>query len=96
MKKRTQKDIIKKALSKPGCSSGAEIMQNGVWIPVSADVYEKIKELLNATGSGTRPLKGDWRLGCFVLKRGEEHALAITSADVPEILKEEFDADASS
>jgi hypothetical protein len=91
LKKRTQKDIVKKALA--SLENKAEISQDGVWLPVPAEVYQKITELLRATGSGSNPLKGDWRLGILPQKHknGKDYAVVITSANVPGIISDVYD-----
>jgi hypothetical protein len=89
LKNRTKKDIVEKALSNSG--NKVEICRNGVWLPVPADVYQKMIDLLRATGNGRKPLRGDWRLGIIPQKHqnGKDYAIVITSDDVQEIIREE-------
>jgi hypothetical protein len=86
MKKRTKHAILENALA---ADNKTEIASDGVWLPVSVDVYEKIIELLHMTGCKCRDgkiLSGDFRLGIIPQKKGNERAIIITSSDPVDII----------
>jgi hypothetical protein len=73
--KRTKQDIVEKAL----CSKNEiELAKDGVWLPVSAEVYENVKKLL----AGQK----DFRLVVVPADRGKERALIITNVDARTLL----------
>lgn len=73
--KRTERDIVEKALC---AKNEVEVARDGVWLPVTVDVYEKVKALLE--------LQKDYRLVVVTASRGKERALVITNVDARTLL----------
>jgi hypothetical protein len=89
MKKKTNREILEKAVPDVFSKNKPIICSDGVWLPVTVDVFEKIKELLRVTGCkghNGKILQGDFRLGILPLSKDGERAIAITSGDVNNIL----------
>jgi hypothetical protein len=62
MKKRTAHEILEKAA--PSALYPLEVFEDIIWVPVSLEVYEKVKELLSVENNfvlGIKPTDGKRR-----------------------------------
>lgn len=77
MKQRTKKDIIEKAVPVL-YNNQVKINKNAVWLPVSTEVCEKVRELLSRTE--------DSRLWIVAVNHNQELGLFITSVDLKKLI----------
>jgi hypothetical protein len=77
-KKRSNREIVEKAVPSAFHLAQAEIARNGVWLPVSLAVYDKIKELLAA--------RKVWVLTILPFESRNERAIVITDQSAKDAL----------